>query len=129
MQRNATLRGIMMDADWQIAKRVMTKAARRSWKAAHPGKKTHIRALPMPDHMKPSAPYLARGAIINFGKFAGWTWPQVAALDPSYCAWAISRPFVRNAPRLYADIRDALLVVLADEQLTERQARLLEEFG
>lgn len=116
-------------SNWSLTRQIATKTARRNWKAANPGKRTYHRALPVSANLKPTDPRLASGALVEFGKFAGWTWSQVAAFDPSYCAWALSRPFVRQCPSLYARVRDALLVVLSEEQDAERLARLYDQFG
>lgn len=76
------------------------------------------RARPLPS--RPVDPRLAKGPEIPFGRFLGWRWPQVAAVEPGYVAWAWAQLFMLRMPEQRRAARDALLAVLQNELDEER---------
>jgi hypothetical protein len=53
----------------------------------------------------PSSPGPSWGRILEYGRFAGWSIPQVAKSDPDYLEWFVRTP---NDRRYQSEIEDAL---------------------
>lgn len=53
----------------------------------------------------PSSPGPSWGRILEYGRFAGWSIPQVAKSDPDYLEWFVRTP---NGRRFQSEIEDAL---------------------
>lgn len=101
---------------WYVAKHKAVKEARRAYRKDNPGVKLHRRSPRVDPATAPRDPALLRGPVIAWGRYDGWCWPQVAAVDLAYVIWACSKPFFRSNVAEYPAARDALIEGLMAER-------------
>ena len=57
--------------------------------------------------MPPTPTGRPSGSVLDFGRYAGWSLGQLAAVDPNYLEWLARTPIGRS---YYAEIRDLLTI-------------------
>jgi curved DNA-binding protein CbpA len=62
----------------------------------------------------------ARGSVLEFGRYAGWSIPEVARRDPDFLEWLARTP---NGRRYRAEIDDTLAKTRAATAVAERPQR------